>query len=209
MRSSARRIGPCTVFAIDGRAVGLDLFDHSHTLQRLFLKLVRSYALDAIETAAAAVPRRTGNVSIKGILEGIAAATLFTQPAVGLGQDVRISARPMSGGALWAADRYIHICAFAMSAADAHGTVRTPIRRPTQRRHPYGRAGSPTPTAQSARASVGRRNDVTHKVGLAPRRPRHSPHAHPSADATTSPIRSGWLPQESPGGGSQHGGRAV
>jgi hypothetical protein len=26
------------------------------------------------------------------------------------------------------------------------------------------------------------------------RRPRHSPHAHPSADATTSPVWSGWLP---------------
>jgi len=123
------------VFAIDGRAVGMDLFDHPYTLQRFLPKLVRSYALDALETATAAVPIRTGNVSIKGILEGIAAATIFTQPAIGLGQDVRLSGRTMSGGALWAADRYIHICVFATSAAEAHGTVRTRIRRPTQRRH--------------------------------------------------------------------------
>jgi hypothetical protein len=123
------------VFTIDGRAAGLDLFDHPHTLRRLFPKLVRSYALDAMETVTAAVPRRTGNASIEGFLEGIAKATIFTQPAVGLGQDVRISGKRMSGGALWAADRYIHVCAFSMSAAAAHGTVRTRISRPTQRRH--------------------------------------------------------------------------
>jgi hypothetical protein len=123
------------VFAIDGHAVGMDLFDHPYTLQRLFPKLVRSYALDAMETATAAIPRRTGNVPIKGILEHIAGATIFTQPAVGLGQDVRISGSSMSGGALWAADRYIHICAFAMTEPDGHGAVGTRISRPTRRRH--------------------------------------------------------------------------
>jgi len=123
------------VFAIDGHAVGFDLFDHPHTLQRLFPKLVRSYALDAMETATAAVRRSTGHVSIEGILEGIAKATIFTQPAVGLGLDVRISGKRMSGGALWGADRYIHICTFSTSEAQAHGTVRTRISRPTQRRH--------------------------------------------------------------------------
>jgi hypothetical protein len=123
------------VFAIDGRAVGMDLFDHPYTLQRFLPKLVRSYALDALETATAAVPIRTSNVTIQAILEGIAGATIFTQPAVGLGQDVRISGKSMSGGALCAAGRYIHICAFAMSEPDGHGTVRTRISRPTQRRH--------------------------------------------------------------------------
>jgi hypothetical protein len=120
------------VFAIDGRVAGLDLFDHPQTLQRLFPKLVRSYALDALESAAAALPR--GCASMKGVLEGIATGTTFTQPAVGLGQDVRISGKRMSGSALWAADRYIHICAFAMRAADLPGTIRTRVSRPTQRR---------------------------------------------------------------------------
>lgn len=123
------------VFAIDGRAVGLDLFDHPHTLQRLFPKLVRSYALDALETATATVPRVARHVSVHGILEGLATAATFTQPAVGLGQDVRISGKRVSGGALWAADRYIHVCAFATSAVQAHGAVRTCISQPTRRSH--------------------------------------------------------------------------
>jgi hypothetical protein len=122
------------VFAIDGRAVGLDLFDHSHTLRRLFPKLLRSYALDALETATTA-PGETASASIEGILEGIATAPAFAQPAVGLGKDVRISGKAMSGGALWAADRYIHICAFSISEADAQGPIRTRISRPTRHRH--------------------------------------------------------------------------
>jgi len=126
------------LFAIDGHAVGLDLFDHAHTLQRLFPKLVRSYALDAMETATAAVRRQTGNVSVKSILAGIATATLFAQPAVGLGQDVRVSGQAWSGGALWAANRYVHICAFSTSAAEANGTVQSRICRPTQRRNSQG-----------------------------------------------------------------------
>jgi hypothetical protein len=123
------------LFAIDGHPVGLDLFDHPQTLHGLFPKLVRSYALDALETATAAVQKVTSHAAIERVLADIATAAIFTQAAVGLGQDVRISGKRMSGGALWAADRYIHICVFAMRAAAAHGTVRTRIRRPTQRRH--------------------------------------------------------------------------
>jgi len=128
------RLQAGVVFAIDGRAVGLDLFDHPHTLRRLFPKLVRSYALDALETATAATPRGTGNASIEGVLEAIVAAPMFAQPAVGLGKDVRISSKSMSGAALWAADRYIHICAFSVSETDTDDTVRTRISRPTRRR---------------------------------------------------------------------------
>jgi hypothetical protein len=123
------------VFAIDGLAVGLDLFDHPHTLHRFFPKLVRSYALDALETMTGAAPKVANNASIEGVLEEIATAPIFAEPAVGLGKDVRINGKSMSGGALWAADRYIHICAFSISEPADNGTVRTRISRPTRRHH--------------------------------------------------------------------------
>src|SRR5207237_5757076 len=41
---------PGAAFAIDGRLVGFDLFDAADTLRRLFPKLVRSFALDAIDS---------------------------------------------------------------------------------------------------------------------------------------------------------------
>ncbi len=127
------------VFAIDGRAVGMDLFDHPHTLRRLFPKLVRSYAIDALETTTEAVPRRIDHPSIKDVMEGIATASIFAQPAVGLGQDVRIGGKRMSGA------RCGRLIAISTSARL--------------------RWAQPTPTAPSARASVGRRNDVTRRSG--------------------------------------------
>ena len=40
------------LFAIEGRLVGLELFDSSETLKKLFAKLIRSYGLDALDRAA-------------------------------------------------------------------------------------------------------------------------------------------------------------
>src|SRR5262249_47442494 len=37
------------VFGIEGQIIGLDVFDHSKTMQKLFPKLIRSYALDALD----------------------------------------------------------------------------------------------------------------------------------------------------------------
>ena len=39
------------MFAIDGRIIGFDLFDCAETLRKLFPKLIRSYALDALDAS--------------------------------------------------------------------------------------------------------------------------------------------------------------
>jgi len=121
------------VFAIDGQVLGLDLFNHRHTFHRMFPKLLRSYALDALETATGAVPAKSVNYTIGRVLEGIASAPSFAQPAIGLGKDVRISGKSMSGAALWASDCFIHICAFSVVDAIGTSTLRTRISRPTRR----------------------------------------------------------------------------
>jgi hypothetical protein len=121
------------VFAIDGRVVGLDLFDHPATMRRLFGKLVRSYSLDALETAPAGGEKDSGSISTEGILREVATAPSFAQPAVGLGKDVRLSGKSLAGGALWAGDRYIHVCAFSISDGAANGPLHTRISRPTRR----------------------------------------------------------------------------
>ncbi len=47
--------GQCGVaFAIGGRLLGLDIFDHPEVMRRFFQKLVRSYALDALDVASGA-----------------------------------------------------------------------------------------------------------------------------------------------------------
>ena len=46
-KTSATQVGAC--FAINGRIRGIELFDVSDTCGKLMPRLIRSYALDAIE----------------------------------------------------------------------------------------------------------------------------------------------------------------
>ena len=118
------------IFAISGKTTGLDLFDHPQTFRRVFPKLLRSYALDAIETPSDAAPAA---VTAEAILSLIAEATTFAQPAVGEGKDIRVTGPSVSGGALWAGDRYIHVCAFSLPHHE-NRPLQTRISRPSRRR---------------------------------------------------------------------------
>jgi len=117
------------LFAISSQPLGVDLLDRPDTMQKLFPKLLRSYALDAVESPRSA-PAST--VDAAAFLARIGSATPMTQPAIGLGKDIRLTGESVSGAALWAEHRYIHICAFATSGKGQG--IRTWISRPAQRR---------------------------------------------------------------------------
>ena len=121
------------IFVIPGNCIGLDLFDHPTTLCRSFPKLVRSYALDAL--AAPPAMEQAGDLSHFGtkLLEQIAAAPSSSQPAVGMGEEVRIDGKSLCGVAVWALGRYVHMCAFAPNGQQASNEFRTRIRRPSRR----------------------------------------------------------------------------
>ncbi len=122
------------LFAIDGRIAGLDLFDRSATMQRVLPKLVRSYALDAIDAGG---ERRATTGDAKAFLGRIARAKMRTAAAAGIGKDVRLAATDVSGAALWALGRYVHLCAFDQSNGTKHegwDGMRSRIARPSARR---------------------------------------------------------------------------
>jgi hypothetical protein len=127
------------VFAINGELVGLELFDYQATLRKLLPKLVRSYALDAID---AAVPARAGGhtaavgaISPKTLLEAARSAEGQAFRSIGEGEDVRLSGRELTGGALVARDRVVHLSAFRLQRADGHSQIaRSRISRPSARR---------------------------------------------------------------------------
>ena len=121
-------------FAISGRLLGLDIFDHPETMRRFFQKLIRSYALDALDSAPGPNEAMRPELLI-GFLDQIATAQSFSNNALGLGKDVRFSGPRISGAALWAQDRYVHICAFAAeSEKPEHSSFWTRISRPSHRR---------------------------------------------------------------------------
>lgn len=99
------------VFAINGRILGMDLFDHSDTLRAVMSKLVRSYALDAIDSPAMRSLSPSVNAA-RAFLRLLTKANLIEAPAVGLGTDVRIESRAVAGGALLALAGVVHLFSF-------------------------------------------------------------------------------------------------
>ena len=109
-----RQVG--AVFLVNGRLAGLELFDAPSTWCKLSPKLVRSYALDAIDRKQV----RPSVTSEDGrcLIDAVAASQSAVFPAVGEGDDVRLSGRDLIGAALVARERAIHLSAF-MTVSEA------------------------------------------------------------------------------------------
>lgn len=122
------------VFAINGVIIGLELFDCAATWRKLLPKLVVSYALDAIELGRA-VSAGSAMAADDFLLE-IAAAHASTHPSVGEGEDVRLTASELTGGALMARERLMHLCAFRTTATERKETheIRGRMTRASTRR---------------------------------------------------------------------------
>ncbi|MGE3424887.1 MAG: DUF6569 family protein [Dehalococcoidia bacterium] len=98
------------VLAIDGRVQGLELFDSPSAFARYFAKLVRGYALDAVETANGKV-LAPPEEEVRRFLERVGAAAGERFAALGEGEDIRLSGEGLAGGALAAGGRVVHLAA--------------------------------------------------------------------------------------------------
>ncbi len=123
-------------FSINGSVMGFDLFDHPSTMRRVYPKLIRSYALDALDAAEAAPGhQQAGSAPFEEFLSAAGACPSFCETAIGLGKDVRLTGGSLSGAALWAEGRYIHLYAFARpEGKPQHTDLLTRISRPSRRR---------------------------------------------------------------------------
>ena len=104
------------VFVINGKIVGLDLFDCPETFKKLMPKLLRSYGLDALDRAASASAEAKplpSDADVDKFLKEVMAAEAEEFPAVGQGQDLRLTSQGVTGAALAADDRVVHLSAFA------------------------------------------------------------------------------------------------
>ena len=110
-RPELRQLG--AVVAIDGQPVGLELFDSSAAFARYLGKLVRSYALDALETANGKTLAPTEG-SVRHFLDSICAAEGERFAALGEGEDIRLTGKGITGGALAVNGRLVHLAGFAI-----------------------------------------------------------------------------------------------
>jgi hypothetical protein len=111
-KTSTTQVGAC--FAINGRIRGIELFDASDTCSKLMPKLIRSYALDAIEEGQESAV--DGSQSIEDFVQSVASAATDSFDALGEGEDLRIRSATIAGGALAARDRVVHLCAFSQGS---------------------------------------------------------------------------------------------
>jgi hypothetical protein len=125
--------GQCgAMFAIGDRLAGFELFEHPDFLAKMFRKVVRSYALDAIEV------RETETVptekAARAFLDEVARGRTETFPAVGLGEDIRISGDGITGAALVSGDHVVHVCAFRTDDEGSGGRGSRIMRASLRRR---------------------------------------------------------------------------
>src|SRR4029079_12288068 len=98
------------------------LFDQPSTLRKMLPKLVRSAAIDAIDASAnrradvKTAARTSADLPTQAsrFLRVTAKIDPDIHPAVGLGEDARLTAPRLTGAALVVDDQVVHFSAFAL-----------------------------------------------------------------------------------------------
>ncbi|MGD0625698.1 MAG: DUF6569 family protein [Thermodesulfobacteriota bacterium] len=121
------------VFAINGNIVGLECFGHQQTFGRFFQKLIRSYALDALDWLEEPPESQVPAEAVRRFLEGVKRAPKKAYPSLGLGENVRVDGPFVSGAALVHEGRVLHLSAFSHPGQRESGT-KVPFQRFSQRR---------------------------------------------------------------------------
>lgn len=98
------------VFTLDGRILGLDLFDCPSTLARVLPRLVQGYGLEAFDPIHAAEAAQ--DPAVEAFLSRLKAAQPSLHPAAGLGQDGRIDNADLGASALLHEGRVMHLFAY-------------------------------------------------------------------------------------------------
>ena len=95
------------VFFTGGRIGGLELLDVPETFARALPKLVLSHVVDALDLAG---PRwRKGQDDLREFLAAVAELHVEWYPAVGLGREARLAGPGLTGAALVADERLVHL----------------------------------------------------------------------------------------------------
>lgn len=128
------------LFVMRGEIVGADVFDQNQTLQALLPKMIKSYALDAMETPR--LKQASGKLGMPTVADARKFLDLIERPSVsfksypspGEGSDVRISSPDIQGSALVVDGKALHIALFAPERPKTLPVSPGNIRPPSQRR---------------------------------------------------------------------------
>lgn len=106
------------VFLINGEVAGLDSFGKSDTFSKVFKKLIQSYALDAIDYLEPDKEIKVSKTGVSDLIQSAKSATLESRQSVGLGTDLRLETRKLTGFALALDGSLLHCSIFAKTASE-------------------------------------------------------------------------------------------
>ncbi len=104
------------VFVLNGKVVGMDVFDQPETLAKLWPKLVRGYAIDALERADAGAAPLTAT-DVESWLKKLDRVEPKPFPSPGLGEDIRFNGPDVVGAGLVVEATPVHVQMFAETRA--------------------------------------------------------------------------------------------
>ncbi|MHB0868506.1 MAG: ARPP-1 family domain-containing protein [Chloroflexota bacterium] len=123
--------------ALNGRMAGADLFDQPATAGKLWQKLVRSYAMDALDGEKAEPVARE---RAERLLKRLVGARAESFPSIGLGQDLRLEGDRAVGSALVFEGIVVHLGVFRIhghrTRSGSTDVARASIRRRLHRTDP-------------------------------------------------------------------------
>jgi len=100
------------VFAIDGKTLGLEGFGCHDTFKRFFDKLVKSYALDAIDSPERQHGKSVPPENTRRLIASVLKSKGKRHHSIGLGENITFESRTVSGAALAEDDRILYLSAF-------------------------------------------------------------------------------------------------
>ncbi len=155
-------------FAIDGQVVGVEVFESQDIARQYLPKIVRSYALDAIarrSTRIADVNTTADTAQVSGLIREICEAESQSFPAVGIGEDLRIDSKDLTGAALLRDGSVVHLSAFrkVLDEAPSGGARKTG--------RSSGRSGESGAGSGTAPVAGGRAGSRTASTGQSERYP--------------------------------------
>jgi hypothetical protein len=91
----------------------LDSFGKPDTFSKVFKKLLESYALDAIDQYNPQKEVKVLKSQVTDLIKEAQSARMESRPSVGLGMDLRLESRKLTGFALSQQDQILHLAVFA------------------------------------------------------------------------------------------------
>jgi len=98
------------VFILGGQVAGLEIFDAHEAFARGFAKTLRAYAVEM--PTAAPLQGQALEEDLYRFLADLVSAKREQYPALGEGQDLRLTGVGVSGGALVSGERVVHLAAY-------------------------------------------------------------------------------------------------